>query len=276
MKSVLEVLKATTVYFQKHQVESPRLNIEHLLAHVLNRRRMDLYLEFDRPLGDQELEPLRDLVKRRAAGEPLQHLLGSVDFLGRKFLCDKRALIPRPETEQLAELLIKECGLSRRILDVGTGSGVLALSLAAEITEADVEAVDLSTDALSLARENAAQLGLNERVVFHQGDLLEPVSGVFDLIVANLPYIPRSEIPDLAREVQHDPLTALDGGPVGTEIMERLLQQCPKHLQGLLALEIGLDQGPDLQRQLEALQYQNIRLIPDYQGRPRFLLASYG
>jgi release factor glutamine methyltransferase len=105
---------------------------------------------------------------------------------------------------------------------------------------------------------------------------LEPVSGVFDLIVANLPYIPRSEIPDLAREVQHDPLTALDGGPVGTEIMERLLQQCPKHLQGLLALEIGLDQGPDLQRQLEALQYQNIRLIPDYQGRPRFLLASYG
>ncbi len=276
MKSVLEVLKATTVYFQKHQVESPRLNIEHLLAHVLNRRRMDLYLEFDRPLGDQELEPLRDLVKRRAAGEPLQHLLGSVDFLGRKFLCDKRALIPRPETEQLAELLIKECGLSRRILDVGTGSGVLALSLAAEITEAHVEAVDLSTDALSLARENAAQLGLNERVVFHQGDLLEPVSGVFDLIVANLPYIPRSEIPDLAREVQHDPLTALDGGPVGTEIMERLLQQCPKHLQGLLALEIGLDQGPDLQRHLEALQYQNIRLIPDYQGRPRFLLASYG
>ena len=276
MKSVLEVLKSTTAYFQKHQIESPRLNIEHLLAHVLGKRRMDLYLEFDRPLGDQELEPLRDLVKRRATGEPLQHLLGSVDFLGRTFLCDKRALIPRPETEQLAELLLRECAAARRILDVGTGSGVLALSLAAGIPEAQVEAVDLSEAALNLARENATHLELAERVLFHQGDLLQPVTGVFDLIVANLPYIPHSEIPTLSREVQHDPLTALDGGSAGTEIIERLLLQCPGRLRGLLALEIGHDQSAHLQHQLDALQFRDIRPISDHQGHNRFLLASYG
>src|SRR5206468_11748451 len=153
--TVLEVLQATTAYFKKHSVENPRLNAEHLLAHVLGRKRIDLYLEFERVLTQAELAPLRDLVKRRGEGEPLQHLLGAVEFCGHVFLCDKRAMVPRPETEQLVELLIADCGLriaDSRVLDVGTGSGVIALSLAAKFSEAEILAVDISDDALALAQ----------------------------------------------------------------------------------------------------------------------------
>lgn len=275
MKSVLEVIQATTAYFQKSGVESPRLNIEHLLAHVLGKKRMDLYLEFDRPLSDKELEPLRALVRRRASGEPLQHLLGTAEFHGRSFLSDSRALVPRPETEQLCELVLA-AGPVGRVLDVGTGSGVIALTLAAAWPEAKVEAVDLSTDALALARENAARLGLAERALFTQSDLLAGVAGTFDLIVANLPYIAREEIPTLSREVQRDPLSALDGGPGGLGIFRRFIPQAAQHLRGRLALEIGRDQAKPLTDLLTAHNFQDIRSQTDYQGHDRFVFATYG
>src|SRR5437762_6648389 len=150
--TVLEVLQATTAFFKKHDIENPRLNAEHLLAHVLGRKRIELYLDFERKLTETELGPLRDLVKRRSEGEPLQHLLGTVEFCGHIFLCDKRAMVPRPETEELVELLIADCGLrsAERIVDVGTGAGVIALSLATKFPEAEIVAVDLSEDALAL------------------------------------------------------------------------------------------------------------------------------
>jgi release factor glutamine methyltransferase len=278
MKSVLEVLKSTAAYFQKAGVENARLNIEHLLAHVLGKsQRMDLYLEFDRPLGEAELGPLRDLVRRRAAGEPLQHLLGTVDFLGLSFKTDPRALIPRPETELFAQkILDRHTSPPARLADVGTGSGVLALSLANRWVEAEVHAVDVSPAALTLAAENATALGLSHRVQFHEGSLLAPLSGEFALLVANLPYVPAGEISGLAREVQHDPVLALDGGPDGSVLIRSLISEARAHLKGLLALEIGHDQSAPLAEALSEAGYHSISPEADYSGRNRFLFASYG
>ena len=241
--TVLEVLQTTTAYFKKREIESPRLNAEHLLAHSLGRKRIELYLDFERPLAETELAPLRELVRRRGQGEPLQHLLGNVEFCGMTFLCDKRALIPRPETEELLELLKAELGdrKPKRILDVGTGSGVIALSLAAAFPDAEVYASDVSEDALSLARENAAVLNLSERVRFIESDLFEHISERFDLIVANLPYVPETDRPNLSREVLQEPSSALFGGTNGEEVIRRLIVTAPPHLApgGMLALEIG-------------------------------------
>lgn len=278
LKTVQEILTATTVYLQKHGVESPRLNAELLLAHVLAKKRIDLYLEFDRPLGDRELDPMRLLMKRRATGEPLQHLLGTVEFHGRTFLCDRRALIPRPETEHLVELLLALPEKPGRILDAGTGSGVIALTLAAEWPEAEVDALDLSPEALALATENADRLGLAERVRLIQSDLLAGVSGPYGLIVANLPYIPAGEIAGLSREVRADPVSALDGGPDGAEVIRVLLDQARGNLSpgGMVALEIGAGQAEMLMEHLRLLGYTHVRPASDYAGINRFLFATHG
>ncbi len=280
-KTVLEVLQSTTAYFERHKVESPRLNAEHLIGHVLGKTRMDLYLEFERTLSEAELIPLRDLVKRRGQGEPLQHLLGTVEFYGQTFAIDKRALVPRPETEELVELLgleIRGRKSEIRIVDVGTGSGVIALSLAKEFPEAEILAVDISEDALALAKENAARLGLSGRVQFRKGDLLENLDERFDLIVANLPYVSMQDRHILAREVLHDPDVALFAGPTGEELVGRVIEQAPGHLNagGLLALEIGINQSEGLTGLLRQKNYHDIQSKKDYSGITRFLLARYG
>ncbi len=279
--TLLEVLQSTTAYFTNHKIENPRLNAEQLLAHTLRLSRMDLYLEFERNLAENELGPLRDLVKRRGQGEPLQHLLGTVEFCGHTFAIDKRAMVPRPETEELVELLLAEISGQKseiRILDVGTGSGVIGLSLAVKFPQANVCAIDISEDPLSLARENSAQLRLSERVRFQKSDLLENVSERFDLIVANLPYISMQDRHLLAREVLHDPEVALFGGPGGDELVRKLIEQAPAHLEpgGLLALEIGLGQAEGLSDFLRQKNYHDIELKKDYSGISRFLLARYG
>ncbi len=282
MKTVQDIITATAGYLQKHGIESPRLNAEHLLAHVLSKKRIDLYLEFDRPLGDRELDPMRDLMKRRAVGEPLQHILGTAEFHGRSFLCDKRALIPRPETERLVELILTHSAFATskpaRILDAGTGSGVIALTLAAEWPAAAIDAIDISPAALALASENAARLDLTSRVRFIQSDLLSAVSGPYDLIVANLPYIPAAEIPTLSREVRHDPLSALDGGPDGAALIRDFARQALAHLTpgGLIALEIGAGQADLLVEHLRLLAYNHITATTDYSGINRFLFAATG
>lgn len=277
--TLLEVLQSTTDYFKKREIESPRLNAEHLLAHVLKRKRIELYLEFERALTEEELVPLRDLVRRRGQGEPLQHLLGTVEFCGHVFLCDKRGLVPRPETEQLVELLKSRIPQpASRILDVGTGSGVIALSLAAQFPEAEITATDISEDALSLARENAAQLGLAKRVTFSSADLLTYVTHVYDMIVANLPYVATADRAMLSREVLHDPEIALFAGERGTEMICKLIDAARAHLSagGLLALELGIGQADELAARMAEKNYHDIEQIRDYSGVTRFLFGRYG
>jgi release factor glutamine methyltransferase len=290
--TVLDVLQSTTAYFKKRGIENPRLNAEHLLAHVLGRKRLELYLDFERNLAESELVPLRELVKSRGQGEPLQHLLGTVEFCGHTFLCDKRALVPRPETEQLVELLSSklqalsepEGSPSRRpspkfwIVDIGTGSGVIALSLAAKFPEAKIEAVDISDDALALARENAVRLGLNEQVHFTKSSLFENLDERVDLIVANLPYISMQDRHLLSREVLHDPAVALFGGERGDEFIRELIEKASTRLWpgGLLALEIGVGQSEALLELLAQKNYHDIESTTRYSGTPGCLFARYG
>jgi len=277
--TVLEVLQSTAAYFKKREVESPRLNAEHLLAHVLKRKRIELYLEFERPLAEAELAPLRELVRRRGQGEPLQHLLGTVEFAGQVFACDKRALVPRPETEQLVELLQARIEFREsKILDIGTGSGVIALALAAHFTSAEVHAVDISDEALALARENAALLGLGDRVQFATGDLLAGVQTSFDLIVANLPYVSTADRSTLSREVLRDPEAAVFGGEQGDEVIRRLIETAPGRLRpgGTLALEIGQGQAERLEALMRENNYHDIIAMRDYGGVIRFLFGRYG
>jgi len=279
--TVLEVLQSSTDYFKKRKIDNPRLNAEHLLAQVLGRTRMELYLEFEQNLVEAELATLRELVRRRGQGEPLQHLLGTVEFCGHTFLCDKRAMVPRPETEQLVELVIADCRLpiaDFRLLDVGTGSGVIALSLAAKFADAEIHAVDLSDEALELARENAARLGLSDRVQFAKSNLLAEVDRAFDLIIANLPYIAAQDRHLLSREVLHDPEVALFAGAQGDELIRALIEQAPPHLRpgGLLALELGFGQAEALSELLAQKNYHDIESKTDYSNIPRFLFVRYG
>lgn len=279
MMSLLDVLKGASEFLSKQGVEQPRLNAEHLLAHVMGLKRMDLYLQFDRPLGENERAPLRDLVRRRGTGLPLQHLLGSVEFFGRTFKSDARALIPRPETEQLVERALTYKSLSN-ILDVGTGTGVIPLTLTLERPEAKVTATDISPEALSLAQENAVLLDV-EKITFLEADLIPlklSETGPFDLITSNLPYIPSGDIAGLSREVQHDPLLALDGGVDGLDLIVRLAPLAAEHLapEGHLLLEIGIDQSEQVIACLAGHNYRDIIALPDYQGILRFIEAVKG
>jgi release factor glutamine methyltransferase len=277
---LLEVLRGTERYLADRGVENPRLNAEHLLAHALGLKRMELYLQFDRPLTESERAPLRDLVKRRGTREPLQHVLGTAEFHGRTFACDKRALVPRPETEQLVELALEiaKDKPAATILDIGTGSGVIVLTIALELPSATLHATDLSPDALALAAENAARHALTDRLVFHQADLLPPDAARFDLIIANLPYIPAEEIASLSPEVRHDPASALDGGADGLDLIRRLIETAPDRLApgGALLLEIGLGQADAVNALLSARKFRDISVRPDYQNIPRFAVGFHG
>ena len=280
--TVLELIQNTTAFFQRKGVESPRLSIEYLLAEALGKRRLDLYLDYDQGLPEQILEPLRDKVRRRSEGEPLQHLLGSWEFYGRRFKTDRRALIPRPETERLAELILSRIAVvtsaRTRLADVGTGSGVLAITLALERPSLEIVATDLSADTLALARENALAHGVEARINWLQADLLSGIKTDFDFLVANLPYVPTGEMAKLSREVRHDPPLALDGGEDGLGVIRRFVGEAPSHLKpgACVFLEIGISQAAGVVGILEKEKFRDISVEKDYQEVERFVIARYG
>jgi len=274
MKLILEIIQSGTAYLEKRKIEEARLNMEHLLAHVLHCRRLDLYLRFGESVPEPDLVKLRDLLKRRGEGEPLQHLLGTVEFCGHEFVSDHRALIPRPETETLVEMILKRCPTApARVLDMATGSGCIGLSFAKAWPLSEVILADISEDALDLARLNSSRLGAS--VKFLRSDLFEKITGTFDVIAANLPYIPTAEIPTLSVEVQRDPILALDGGPDGLRIVERFLKDALAHLNtgALIALELGHDQGAPVVTLCSELGYLNPTTAADLAGIHRFVFA---
>jgi release factor glutamine methyltransferase len=279
MATILDTLKKGTDYLQKHEVEEARLNMEWLIAHVLKVGRMQLYIDFDRDIPESALENLRDLTKRRGRGEPLQHLLGTVEFCDLDLKTDHRALIPRPETEDLTRrLLAREWPRDAAILDLGCGSGAIGLSLAHGLMGKGVSVTlaDVSPEALSLAKENAIVLPEGSEVRFVESDLFSAIEGAYDLIAANLPYIPDADETELSREVRRDPALALYGGPLGTEIMERFLRESTAYLNpgGLVAMEFGIAQAETLRLLAEDLSYENVEIHRDLGGIERFLFAT--
>ncbi len=279
MKSLLETLQSGSGYLQERGVDDARLNMEHLIAMVLGCERIELYLSFDRPMEERELEQLRLLLKRRGQREPLQHILGNVQFMGQEFICDSRALIPRPETEELVGTLLsrfKDASGPARVLDVGCGSGVIGICLALNWEESHVTMVDCSEDALSLSKENAINVGIDDsRINFVCSDLFNEVPGIFDLIVANLPYVEPSQIEGLDPELSFEPRDALDGGDNGTELISRFIAQLPNHLseQGLLALEVGDGQTDFFEGVISEIGFDHIQILKDLSGIERFILA---
>ena len=280
MKTLLETLQSGTAYLEKRGVDEPRLNMEHLTAKVLGCTRMDLYLSFDRPLEESQLVPLRDMTKRRGDREPLQHILGNVEFMGKEFLSDKRALIPRPETEELVGILLDKYKNKKgpsTICDVGCGSGVIGISLAIHWPESKVEMIDLSDQALELTEENIQLLDIDSsRFNLIKNNLLEGLGKRFDLIVANLPYVGTRDIESLEPELKYDPVTALDGGESGLFLIEESIEQAKSNLNdgGVLALEIGDGQTSEVVQFMNENGYKNIESLKDLSHIERFVIAT--
>ena len=282
LKCVRELIQATAAFFEKRGVDSARLNAERLLGHVLGLARIDLYLNHDRPLAPEEIDRYRELVRRRAAGVPLQTLLGETEFYGRVFQVERGVFIPRPETERLVEAAVRlltggtSSWLAPLALEIGCGTGAVACSLAAEIPRLRVHASEIDPLAAALARANARRLGVAARVEVHEGSWCGPfpstLRGHAHLLVSNPPYVRRGDLAGLPREVsEHDPVAALDGGPDGLDAYRAIAREAPAWLMpgGWIALEIGEDQALDVTGLLKDAGFSSLTVKKDYCDRDR-------
>ncbi len=275
---VLDLIRTSTEYLEHHGVPDPRLDAEYLLAHVLRVKRLDLYLQHDRPLQKEELDPYRELIRQRGQRIPLQHLTGNTEFMGLSLMCNPDALIPRPETEVLVETILERNGGGNlQVLDIGTGSGCIALALAHARPEWQITAVDVSEPALRLARGNTTNLGV-ANIRFTKLDILveRPPGAPFDLIVSNPPYIAEKETDTLQEEVrEHDPGLALFAADQGMQFYERFAAIFHEVLGAgsRFYLEFG---GKDQARALLDLfaGYDSLETVTDLEGHPRVLCGK--
>ena len=289
--TVLEGIQKSAEFLGKKSVESPRLQAELLLAHVLKLPRMKLYLNFERVLTDAETDSFRELVKRRAQREPLQHIIGSTSFCGLEIAVNRSVLVPRPETELLAELgwnFLLELTLQRvpareqpegwtpTALDFGTGSGCIAIALAVKAPDARIVALDVSPEALEMAKQNATRHNVASRIDFLQSNGFQP-QNLFDLVISNPPYIASAEIETLEPEVRdYDPRGALDGGADGLDFYRRLAREARGWLKpnGKIMLEFGEGQGDSIRKIFEAENWIVEAIREDYTHRQRILIAK--
>jgi release factor glutamine methyltransferase len=281
--TVLEAIQKSADFLGKKNVESPRLQTELLLAHLLKMPRMKLYLNFDHVLTPVETDTLREFVKRRGQREPLQHIVGSTSFCGYEIAVNRHVLVPRPETELLAEagwqFLSTLNSQPSTVLDFGTGSGCIAIALAAKYPDAKVIATDISSDALALAKQNAEKNNVAARIEFLQGNGFTALSAdsKFDLIISNPPYIPTAEIETLQPEVRDfDPRAALDGGADGLDFYRKLAAEVKMFLkpEGKIMLEFGDGQADAIKKIFEDEKWVVEAVKEDYSQRARILIAK--
>lgn len=277
------ILKWTEQYFKDKGIESPRLDAEVLLAHVLEKQRIYLYVHFDEPLQPGELAAYREMIKKRVLRVPVAQILGEKEFMGLTFKVTADTLVPRPDTEILVQAAVDRLRAMAgeeplRFADIGTGSGAICLSVLHYLAGTVADTVDISPAARAVAEENAASLGLADRVTFHTGDLLQPLSGIsFAAILSNPPYIPEADIATLAPEVRlKEPHTALSGGQDGLDFYRRLAEEAPAMLVpgGFTAFEVGIHQAGDVADLLKANPLiDRTEILPDYAGIDRVVVG---
>lgn len=277
------ILKWTEQYFKDKGIESPRLDAEVLLAHVLEKQRIYLYVHFDEPLQPGELAAYREMIKKRVLRVPVAQILGEKEFMGLTFKVTADTLVPRPDTEILVQAAVDRLRAIAgeeplRFADIGTGSGAICLSVLHYLAGTVADTVDISPAARAVAEENAASLGLADRITFHTGDLLQPLSGIsFAAILSNPPYIPEADIVKLAPEVRlKEPHTALSGGQDGLDFYRRLANEAPAMLVpgGFTAFEVGIHQAGDVAALLKANPLiGRTEILPDYAGIDRVVVG---
>ena len=277
--TISSLLNWTVNYFKSKNIQSARLDAEVLLSHVLRQERIYLYVHFDEPMEQNELNKFREYVKKRAQHVPIAYIIGEREFMGLPFKVTKDTLIPRPDTEILVENVLNNVDKDKEIeiVDIGTGSGAIILSLLVNLPNAQGKTVDISSKAIEVAKENAVNLQVNDRCEFFVGDLFAPLNGnKFDLIVSNPPYIPQKDIATLEDDVkEYEPVSALTDGGDGLSYYRRLLSEGKAYIKenGFIALEIGIYQSEDVKQIAMDNGWKNIKIVKDYAGIDRVVLA---